>query len=163
MSRNNFVVTCVGVALGLTAGCSYLHGDKSQELSNVALRSSPDIPAAQGRVIVKGNDAGAQRVTVEVDHMAHPSAVTPGATAYVVWVEPLNAHNPERAGVLPVQSAVNMGVLAVDKDLKGKLQFNTPFPHFDVFVTAEKLAAVQAPSNQKLMTASVDLGNRATQ
>ena len=31
-----------------------------------------------------------------------------------------------------------MGVLSVDKDLNGELQFKTPFPKFEVFVTAEE-------------------------
>ena len=54
-----------------------------------------------------------------------------------------------------------MGILTVDKELKGTLEFKTPFQQFDVFVTAEASPLNQAPSEQKLLTASVDLPGHA--
>jgi hypothetical protein len=73
--------------------------------------------------------------------------VKSGATAYVVWLQPAEAKEP-----------INMGILTVDKDLNGQLQFKTPFPKFDVFVTAEANPTVQAPSEPgRLLTAAVDL------
>ena len=93
---------------------------------NIALRSSDDIPSAQGRLAVKGSEGPNQVVDLTVKHMAPPAKVKAGATAYVVWLEPDAAKEP-----------INMGVLSVDKDLNGQLQFKTPFPKFEVFVTAE--------------------------
>jgi len=140
----------VFVALSALAGCSswnrMVHGE-SQDTANVALRSSNDIPSAQGRLAVKGSEGPNQVVDLTVKHMAPAAKVKAGATVYVVWLEPDAAKEP-----------INMGVLSVDKDLNGELQFKTPFPKFEVFVTAEENPAVQAPSEHKrLLTAAVDL------
>ncbi len=140
----------VFVALSALAGCSTwnrMTNSSSQDTANVALRSSDTIPAAQGRLAVKGSEGPNQVVDLTVEHMAPPAKVKSGATAYVVWLQPDAANEP-----------INMGVLSVDKDLKGQLQFKTPFPKFDVFVTAEQNPTVQTPSEHiRLLTASVDL------
>jgi hypothetical protein len=144
----------VFVALTALGGCSTwnrMTNSTSPDTANVALRSSNDIPSAQGRLAVKGAEGPNQVVDLTVKHMAPPAKVKSGATAYVVWLEPDAAKQP-----------INMGVLAVDKDLNGELQFKTPFPKFEVFVTAEENPAVQAPSEHKrLLTASVDLPSHA--
>ncbi len=138
------------VALSALAGCSTwnrMTNSSSQDTANIALRSSTDIPSAQGRLSVKGTEGPNQVVDLTVQHMAPPAKVKSGASAYVVWLLPDAAKEP-----------INMGALSVDKDLKGELQFKTPFPKFDVFVTAEHNPTVQSPAeNTKLLTASVDL------
>ena len=140
----------VFVALSALAGCSTwnrMTNSSSQDTANVALRSSDTIPSAQGRLSVKGTEGPNQVVDLTVQHMAPAARVKSGATAYVVWLQPDAAKEP-----------INMGVLSVDKDLKGELQFKTPFPKFEVFVTAEGNPTVQAPSESKrLLTAAVDL------
>ena len=140
----------VFVALSALAGCSTwnrMTNSGSQDTANIALRSSNSIPAAQGRLAVKGAEGPNQVVDLTVQHMAPPAKVKSGATAYVVWLQPEAAKEP-----------INMGVLSVDNDLKGELQFKTPFPKFEVFVTAEENPTVQAPSeHQRLLTAAVDL------
>jgi hypothetical protein len=140
----------VFVALSALGGCSTwnrMTNSSSQDTANIALRSSDSIPAAQGRLAVKGSEGPNQVVTVTVKHMAQPSKVRPGATGYVVWLLPAAAKEP-----------INMGMLAIDKDLNGGLQFKTPFPNFEVFVTAEANPTVQAPTEEtKLLTAAVDL------
>jgi hypothetical protein len=144
----------VFVALSALGGCSTwnrMTNSSSQDTANVALRSSNDIPSAQGRLAVKGSEGPNQVVDLTVKHMAPPAKVKSGATAYVVWLEPDAAKAP-----------INMGVLAVDKDLNGELQFKTPFPKFEVFVTAEQDPAVQTPSeHRRLLTAAVDLPSHA--
>jgi hypothetical protein len=154
MDSKKMIRQAVFVALSALAGCSSMnrmvHGE-SQDTANVALRSSTDIPAAQGRLAVKGSEGPNQVVDLTVQHMAPPAKVKSGATAYVVWLEPASAKEP-----------INMGILTVDKDLKGQLQFKTPFPKFDVFVTAEANPTVQVPSGStKLLAASVDLPSHA--
>jgi hypothetical protein len=140
----------VFVALSALAGCSTwnrMTNSSSQDSANIALRSSDSIPSAQGRLAVKGTEGPNQVVDLTVKHMAQPNRVKPGATAYVVWLQPDAAKEP-----------INMGVLSVDKDLNGQLQFKTPFPKFEVFVTAEENPTVQAPSEHThLLTAAVDL------
>lgn len=140
----------VFVALSALAGCSTMQritNSGPPDQANIALRSSDTIPSAQGRLAVKGAEGPNQVVNLTVQHMAPANRVKSGATAYVVWLQPDAAKEP-----------INMGVLSVDKDLKGELQFKTPFPKFDVFVTAEENPTVQAPSeHQRLLTAAVDL------
>jgi len=144
----------VFVALSALAGCSTwnrMTNSSSQDTANIALRSSDSIPSAQGRLAVKGSEGPNQVVDLTVKHMAQPARVKSGATAYVVWLQPEGAREP-----------INQGVLSVDKDLNGQLQFKTPFPKFEVFVTAEANPTVQAPSEHKrLLTASVDLPSHA--
>jgi len=150
MDSKKMIRQAVFVALSALAGCSSMnrmvHGG-SQDEANIALRSSNDIPAAQGRLSVKGSEGPNQVVSVTVQHMAAPAKVKAGTSAYVVWLLPDAAKDP-----------INMGVLSVDKDLKGELQFKTPFPKFEVFVTAEANPTVQAPAeHRRLLTAAVDL------
>ena len=141
------------VALSALAGCSSVNGmmhGSSKDAADIALRSSTDIPAARGGWSLKGSEGPNQVVDVTVAHMAQPSKVRANATAYVVWLDPAGTQAP-----------INMGALSVDKDLKGSLEFKTPFQQFDVFVTAEPTPTVQVPSDKKLMTASVDLPGHA--
>ncbi len=142
--------TAVFVALSALAGCSTwnrMTNSGSQDAANIALRSSNSIPSAQGRLAVKGSEGPNQVVDLTVKHMAQPGRVQSGATAFVVWLQPDAAKEP-----------INMGVLSVDKDLNGQLQFKTPFPKFEVFVTAEQNPTIQAPTEpKKLLTAAVDL------
>ena len=130
----------VFVALSALAGCSTwnrMTNSASQDTANIALRSSGTIPSAQGRLAVKGTEGPNQVVDLTVNTWRRPPSVKSGATAYVVWLQPDAAKEP-----------INMGVLGVDKDLKGELQFKTPFPKFEVFVTAEENPTVQAPAQQ---------------
>ena len=140
----------VFVALSALAGCSTwnrMTNSGSQDAANIALRSSNTVPSAQGRLAVKGSEGPNQVVDLTVKHMAQPNRVQSGATAYVVWLQPDAAKEP-----------INMGVLSIDKDLNGQLQFKTPFPKFEVFVTAEQNPTIQAPTEPtKLLTAAVDL------
>jgi hypothetical protein len=144
----------VFVALSALAGCSTwnrMTNSTPQDSANIALRSSDSIPSAQGRLSVKGSEGPNQVVDLTVKHMAQPNRVKSGASAYVVWLQPAGAKEP-----------INMGVLQIDKDLNGELQFKTPFPKFDVFVTAEENPAVQEPTEHgRLLTAAVDLPARA--
>lgn len=144
----------VFVALSALAGCSTMQritNSGPPDAANIELRSSDTIPSAQGRLAVKGTEGPNQVVDLTVQHMAPANRVKSGATAYVVWLRPDAAKEP-----------INMGVLSVDKDLKGKLEFKTPFPKFEVFVTAEASPAIQAPSeSKKLLTAGVDLPTHA--
>ena len=79
---------------------------------------------------------------VEVDHLASPDDAF-NATTYVVWLKP-------QAG-----SAQNVGVLNIDKKLKGSLETKTPFKDFTVIVTAEKNANVTTPTGQSVMDTKV--------
>jgi hypothetical protein len=101
------------------------------------------IPSAVGKVKVKGEKDGNTRVKVEVAHLAPPAAVFDQASTYVVWLKPESG------------TAQNVGVLSINKDLKGSLETETAFKDFQVLVTAEKDASVTSPSGRSVMNASV--------
>jgi len=101
------------------------------------------IPSAIGKVKVKGEKDGNTRVKVEVSHLAPPAAVFDQTSTYVVWLKP-------EAG-----TAQNVGVLAINKDLKGSLETQTAFKDFQVLVTAEMDPNVTSPSGRSVMNTSV--------
>jgi len=101
------------------------------------------IPSAVGKVKVANEKDGNTKVKVEVSHLAQPSAVFDQTSTYVVWLKPESG------------TAQNVGVLSLNKDLKGSLETQTAFKDFQVMVTAEKDANVTAPSGRSVMNASV--------
>ena len=101
------------------------------------------IPSAVGKVKVANEKDGNTKVKVEVSHLAQPSAVFAQTSTYVVWLKPESG------------TAQNVGVLSLNKDLKGSLETQTAFKDFQVIVTAEKDANVTAPSGRSVMNASV--------
>ena len=101
------------------------------------------IPSAVGKVKVANEKDGNTKVKVEVSHLAQPSAVFDQTSTYVVWLKPESGR------------AQNVGVLSLNKDLKGSLETQTAFKDFQVIVTAEKDANVTAPSGRSVMNASV--------
>ena len=102
------------------------------------------IPSAVGKVKVASEKDGNTKVKVEVAHLAQPSAVFDQASTYVVWLRPAESG-----------TAQNVGVLSINKDLKGSLETKTAFKDFQVLVTAERDANVTAPSGRAVMNTSV--------
>src|SRR5499427_4375436 len=84
------------------AGC----GTMSKE-QTWSMNTTEKIPSAKGEVKVKAEKDGNTRVKVEVAHLAAPATVFERAETYVVWLQPQTG---------PAQ---NVGVLNVDKNLKG--------------------------------------------
>jgi hypothetical protein len=139
------------VVLFAMAGCSSMNGMlHGSNTADVALRSSADVQAGQGRLAVKKSDGPNQTVVLSVEKMAPAAQVRSGASDYVVWLQAEGGKDP-----------INVGVLSINKDLKGSLEFKTPFQKFEVFVTAEPSALAHAPSEHKLLTAAVDLPGHA--
>jgi hypothetical protein len=134
MSLRTFVLS-VAVAASLAA-CATSSG-------RTPLINAPNTPAAEGTIATSAEQNGNLQLEVSVKHVAPPERVSPGATAFVVWVQP-------RGG--PPQ---NVGALQVDKDLNGHLRATTPFWSFDVFVTAEALPTVTAPTGPRTLSGSV--------
>jgi len=132
-----------GALVGALAfgGCSGMSSRMHEQTWTMS--STEKIPAAEGKVKVAKEKDGNTKVKVEVQHLAQPSAVFENASTYVVWLKP-------EAG--PPQ---NVGVLNVNKDLKGDLETKTAFKDFQVIVTAEKSANVMRPSGQPVMDTRV--------
>ena len=101
------------------------------------------VPAATGGVSLDQDKNGNTTMSVHVQHLARPAALTPPADYYAVWVQ------------APGQDAKYIGNLAVDKDLKGELRSVVPYKAFDVFVTAESNPRPETPSGLRVLHATV--------
>jgi hypothetical protein len=131
--RSNFI-SSIAIAIGaMAAGCA------TTPSTQVAMSTSEDIPAARGMVTVTPTDNLNTRVEVQVEHLAPPGRVAPGATTYVVWAR------------VPGEDRVqNLGALQVDRNLRGTLETVTPLRNFDVIITAETNATAAEPSKELL-------------
>ena len=78
-----------------------------------------------------------------MQHIAPAKTVFEGKSTYVVWLKPENG---------PPQ---NVGVLPIDKNLKGELETKTSFGSFQLKVTAEQSASATTPSGTEVMQADV--------
>lgn len=109
-----------------------------------ALTTSPAIPAAKGEI--KVDDAGPNTsIRVEVEHLAAPERVQPGATTYVVWAQQIGT------GAQPQ----SLGALALNPDLTGRLETVTALRNFELYITAEPAPTVTAPSGDRLLWTTV--------
>jgi hypothetical protein len=135
----------------LGGGCATtrdLFGGGGNQGQSWTLDTSPKVPAASGKVTVSSAPAGNHTLHVTVQDLAQPSKVFDGASTYVVWVVP------------PDGQAQNMGVLAVDNDLKGSLQTKTTFRTFEVLVTAESSpTALQPTESNAVMKTQIHLAS----
>ncbi|MGH9770132.1 MAG: hypothetical protein ACRD4Q_00285 [Candidatus Acidiferrales bacterium] len=107
------------------------------------MTSDSSVPSAKG-IVTTGHDRNNNTtVDMKVQHLAHPSALTPSAIVYVVWIQ-ANGH-----------SAENQGELMVDDNLNGEFKGTTPYKQFSIFVTPEQSAQVRMPEGEQLLTATV--------
>jgi hypothetical protein len=147
LSRRFVIATLFTGSLFGMAACSSLHLGSSSTPA-APMQASPRIPSAEGAVSVENGDNGNYKVGVSVKHMAPPERVATGASSYVVWLRPL-------AGDQKAQPPMNVGALAVNKDLEGNLTTVTPYRQFDLFVTAEPVSNTTAPTGEQLLTTTV--------
>jgi hypothetical protein len=56
--------------------------------SEVHFTRSLLVPAADGVTEVRRDENGNAPLDIKVDHLAPPERIAPGATSYVVWVNP---------------------------------------------------------------------------
>jgi hypothetical protein len=101
------------------------------------------VPAAEGTVKVAAEKDGNTKVKLEVKHLALPTSAFDESSTYVVWIKPDNG------------APQNVGVLFVDKNLKGNLETRTGLKDFEVMVTAEHSSEAITPSERMVMNAKV--------
>lgn len=107
------------------------------------LTAAAIVPAARGAVEIDKDKNGNTRVNMEVQFLAKPDSLTPPESVYVVWLQ-------EKDG-----SPDNQGQLKVDNKLKASFKTITPAKSFDLFVTAERDAAVKTPTGAEVMRATI--------
>jgi hypothetical protein len=118
---------------GLTLGCAH----------DIPLQTSNRIPAAEGQIKISKADNDNTKMKLEVDHLAEPEKLVPGASSYVVWIQ---------SGSGDIQ---NVGALVVDDKRRAKLETVTPHREFQLFVTAEPVPTAVAPTTERLLYANV--------
>jgi hypothetical protein len=109
----------------------------------VEMTAASSVPSAHGTVKIGHDRNKNTTVDLEVKHLAHPSALTPSAIVYVVWIQ-ADGHPAE-----------NQGELTVDDNLNGRFKGSTPYKQFSIFVTAEQTPQVRRPTGEQLLTAAV--------
>lgn len=125
------------LAMGLVAWGPFGGGHK------VVMTSAASVPSAKGTVTIRHDRNNNTTVDMKVQHLAHPSALTPSAIVYVVWIQ-ANGHPAE-----------NQGELAVDNNLNGRFKGSTSYKQFSIFVTPEQSAQVRMPTGEQVLTAAV--------
>jgi hypothetical protein len=104
------------------------------------LRPAQRNPAAVGNIKAKADDNKNTVLDVRAEHLAPPAALDPTLSTYVVWIRPV-----------ATQEFTNVGQLLMRSDRSGRLQVTTPFPEFNVLVTAEQSGTARAPSTFVVM------------
>jgi hypothetical protein len=99
------------------------------------LRTADRNPAAVGTITAGEDQNKNTTLEVRVEHLAPPPSLESTLSTYVVWVRP-NAS----------QEFTNVGQLAMQNDRSGLLKATTPFPEFEVLVTAEQSGTAKVPS-----------------
>jgi hypothetical protein len=107
------------------------------------MTSMTTVPGAAGEVNVAKEKNGNIQVDVNVTHLAKPGMLTPSANSYVVWFE--------QEGSQPQ----SQGQLKIGDDLKGELKSTTTLNNFRVIITAETDSQTKFPSEQVVLTATV--------
>jgi hypothetical protein len=106
--------------------------------------SSVSVPAGQGTVTFGAVDNGNTDVTIRVKHLALPSKIASNATTYVVWIQPSNG------------AKQNVGALALNDNLEGKLDTVTPHRRFLLTVTPEPGGRVGTPTHTPVFSSWVE-------
>jgi len=106
------------------------------------LQSTSTVPGASGEVKSAKDKNGNTKFSVQVKHLANPSALTPPKSTYVVWIQ--------QPGAAPE----SQGVLKVNKNLEGKFETSTADKRFDLWITAENDASIKSPSGPEVLRAN---------
>jgi hypothetical protein len=127
--------TTLALALALgVAACS---------ASPIPLVAGARTPAAGGDVKTEVDDNGNTRIKVNVEHLAQPARIDPGARVYVVWVSQGRS------------APKNVGSLILDNDLTGRLETVTPFRGFLLTITAESNPTTAIPRGTQVLSAII--------
>lgn len=95
---------------------------------------------AEGQVSVTQDNNGNNLINLTVAHLPQPSRLDESMGTFVVWIKPQegNMH-------------YNVGQLRLDRNRTGTLNFTSPFPTFEMMVTAEADGRALSPSNQVVL------------
>jgi len=136
-SRHSLFLSTMPLILAITLVWPLNGGRK------VVMTSSPSVPGAMGTVYLSHDRNKNSAIDIKVEHLAHPSALTPPQSAYVVWIQETG------------RDAENQGELHIGKDLNGEFKTVSPHKQFSLFVTAEQGPQVHSPTGDTVLTAQI--------
>jgi hypothetical protein len=113
--------------------------------TSTPLSASGQNIAGKGTVTVKNDHNENTVMSIDVKHLAPPERVSAASTTYVVWLSPTDKTTGPQ----------NLGALAVDEHLNGKLKTSTPFSSFELFITAEPSPTVLEPTGEHMFWTKV--------
>ena len=122
----------------LVAGCTTTKRD---------LSVAPELLSASGTVKSSPLEHNNKKILIDVKNLAKPEKAQPGASVYVVWVQPFE---------LPGAPPQNIGRFNVNDDLNAEFSSSTSHQKFDVFVTAEPSGESVSPSGKKALWARIE-------
>jgi hypothetical protein len=105
----------------------------------VALRTTPQAPAAVGEAKITQDQNNNTRIELKVDHLAPARNLTPPKSVYVVWAQ------------APDGRTINLGQLIVVSDRRGELRAVTPLKVFRIIITAEDEPLARTPNGQVVL------------
>jgi hypothetical protein len=121
------------IVMALALGCA----------QKVALRSSPDIPAAVGEAKITRDENKNAVVELDIQHLAPSENLKPPRKVYTVWAQAPDGKN------------MNLGQLTVGLDRRGRLKSTTPMQVFRIIVTAEDAPTAKFPSPQIVFSSNM--------
>lgn len=110
---------------------------------NYHMTASTVVPGATAELQVDKEKNGNVQVELKADHLAKPGRLTPSANSYIVWFQ-------EEGSQPQIQ-----GTLTIGDDLKAELKSTTTLHNFKVLVTAETDAQAKFPSQQVVLSTTV--------
>jgi hypothetical protein len=113
------------------------------------MAADPTVVGAMGEVDASFEKDGNNKMKVKVQHLAAPNKLNASATTYVVWVKPRTKDDVKPHPV---------GVLKVNSDEEGSLEFSTPTNQFDITITPESSSDVTEPSGRDVLKATISGG-----
>ncbi|HVH46129.1 MAG TPA: hypothetical protein VM925_27455 [Labilithrix sp.] len=139
-TRRSYFVAALAFGV-LASGCGVFGGGGGAKQT---MTTSAESPAGEGTVQATKGESDNTKLEVRVKHLPAPSKLADDASVYVVWIQP------------PKGDVQNVGALAVDKDLVGKLETTTPHKSFKLTVTPEPSARMAAPTHKPVFTSMVN-------
>jgi hypothetical protein len=109
----------------------------------VALRNSPDVPAAVGEAKITRDDNKNAVVEMDIQHLASPENLKPPKKVYMAWAQASDGKN------------MPLGQLTVGADRRTRLKATTPMQMFRIIVTAEDTPTPKFPSPQIVFSSNM--------
>lgn len=109
----------------------------------IAMRGTPEVPAALGEAKVSKDDNGNTVIAIEVNHLAPPENLNPRKSVYVVWAQ------------APQGRTINLGQMTVGSNRVGEFRGVTPLHQFRILITAEDIPAVASPGKHEILMTDV--------